>query len=131
LGRQRASALVALLDTAIHYLWITLWITWAGPVDNYVDKSLPYVNLNVPLNVPLNGWECQWVLLLYKYRKKTKTKYGIIKILKERNSKMNLLNEIGIAFCDICDNYTDSVMCSECSEESCSICLDAYGCENN
>ena len=43
---------------------------------------------------------------------------------------MNLLNEIGIAFCDICDNYTDSVMCSECSEESCSICLDAYGCEN-
>jgi hypothetical protein len=99
-------------------------------VDNPVDSCLPNVNLNVPLNVPLNGWECQWVLLLYKYRKKTKTKYGIMKILKERNSKMNLLNEIGIAFCDICDNYTDSVMCSECSEESCSICLDAYGCEN-
>ncbi len=43
---------------------------------------------------------------------------------------MNLL-ELGIAMCDICDNYTDSVMCDECQEESCAICLDAYGCENN
>jgi hypothetical protein len=42
---------------------------------------------------------------------------------------MNLLNEIGLAFCDICDNYTEFVFCKECEEDSCSICLDAYGCE--
>ena len=43
---------------------------------------------------------------------------------------MNLLLEIGIAFCDICDNYTDNRVCDECDENSCVICLDAYGCEN-
>lgn len=43
---------------------------------------------------------------------------------------MNLLSEIGLAFCEICDNYTESVFCNECQEESCKICLDAYGCEN-
>ena len=43
---------------------------------------------------------------------------------------MNLLLETGLAFCEICDNYTESVMCVECQEESCSICLEAYGCEN-
>jgi hypothetical protein len=45
-------------------------------------------------------------------------------------SKVESLKELGIAMCDICDNYTPSVMCNECSEESCEICLDAYGCEN-
>jgi len=43
---------------------------------------------------------------------------------------MNLLLETGLAFCEICDNYTDFVFCNECEEDSCSICLDAYGCEN-
>lgn len=42
---------------------------------------------------------------------------------------MNLLEETGLAFCDICDNYTGFVYCDECQEDTCGICLDAYGCE--
>ena len=45
-------------------------------------------------------------------------------------SKIVSLVELGIAMCEICDNYTPSVMCSKCDEESCQYCLDAYGCEN-
>jgi len=45
-------------------------------------------------------------------------------------SRIESLSELGISMCEICDNYTPSVMCNECQEDSCEICLDAYGCEN-
>lgn len=45
-------------------------------------------------------------------------------------SKVSSLKELGLGFCDICDNYTPRVECDECLEDSCEICLDAYGCEN-
>ena len=30
--------------------------------------------------------------------------------------------------CEICDNFTSTVVCPECQEEQCEICFNAYGC---
>jgi hypothetical protein len=47
--------------------------------------------------------------------------------IKKGVQMMNLLNETGIAFCEICDNYTPRVYVEEFAQECCEYCFEAYG----
>jgi hypothetical protein len=41
---------------------------------------------------------------------------------------MNLLKEnVDVAFCEICDNYTPRVYVEEFAQECCELCYEAYG----
>lgn len=44
-------------------------------------------------------------------------------------SRIESLSEIGIAFCEICDNYTREIECPKCGVGQCENDLSAYGCE--
>ena len=48
--------------------------------------------------------------------------------IKKGVQMMNLLNnKTGIAFCEICDNYTPRLWVDEFAQECCELCYNAYG----
>ena len=47
--------------------------------------------------------------------------------IKKGVQMMNLLNNTGVAMCEICDNYTPRVYVEDFQQECCEYCFEAYG----
>jgi hypothetical protein len=47
--------------------------------------------------------------------------------IKKGVQMMNLVVNVNVDFCEICDNYTPRVWVDEFAQECCELCYNAYG----